>query len=82
MAFFALHDSVRFDCPKGSNGQNYVVFALYDDQWQANAAAGIDNAMITASVAAVPESEAYAMLLAGLCLLGFADKRRNAGNVT
>ena len=32
---------------------------------------------VTPSVAAVPEPETYAMLLAGLGLLGFASRRRN-----
>jgi hypothetical protein len=65
-----------------ADGQYYLVFALYEDAWQANAAAGIDNVMISADVAAVPEPETYAMLLAGLGLLGIVGKRRKADRRT
>ncbi len=37
----------------------------------------IDNVSLTVVTAAVPEPSSYAMLLAGLCAMGFIAKRRN-----
>lgn len=57
-----------------ANGQYYLVFAVQEDVWQANAAVGIDNVMVTS----VPEPETYAMMLAGLGLVGGIARRRKA----
>jgi hypothetical protein len=59
-----------------ANGQYYLVFALQEDVWQANAAVGIDNVVVTS----VPEPETYAMFMAGLGLMGVITRRRKASN--
>jgi hypothetical protein len=50
--------------PTGTTPGSQLFFVFYD------------NALVTPTIAAIPEPETYALLLAGLGLLGFAARRR------
>lgn len=55
-------NSIRFDYG--------AMQGIGDESW------GLDNVGLSATVAAVPEPETYALMLAGLGLVGFAARRR------
>lgn len=67
-----------------TNGKYWLVFGLLEntpDVAQAtNSAVGLDNISVTANIAAVPEPETYALMLAGLSLMGFVARRRQQRN--
>lgn len=52
---------------------------LYFQEYPAFASIAASNIVMTVQVAAVPEPGTYAMLLAGLGLVGIAARRRNSG---
>lgn len=58
----------------------YLAFGVSEDIGEDSSAAGIDNILVESvpvQVLSVPESETYAMMLAGLGLVGFMVARRN-----
>lgn len=62
VAIAAGANSIRFDYG--------AMQGFGDESW------GLDNVALTATVASVPEPEAYALMLAGLGLVGLAARRR------
>jgi hypothetical protein len=57
------------------NGEYFTGFRI--DTLGGGYLPGITNVAVGAAVSAVPEPETYAMLLAGLCLMGFMTRRKS-----
>ena len=64
----AFHGRMSFDFVQASNPTGPMNFVLFDG-------------LSVQQVAAIPEPETYAMLLAGLGLMGFAARRKRVGRV-
>jgi hypothetical protein len=69
---------VSYDLPGGAIGSNNFGIRFASFVTTANEYVKIDNVLVTGetSVAAIPEPEIYAMMLAGLGLMGFVARRR------
>lgn len=65
----------------GKVGSGYVFVNGFDwyDEVQPNNTTLLNNQINSINVSAVPEPESYALLLAGLGVVGFVAKRRKAG---
>ncbi|WP_334108142.1 PEP-CTERM sorting domain-containing protein [Methylobacillus sp.] len=64
---------VQYFSAAGSRPGSYMAYVEYDATFKLDA-----NGLLTYTVAAVPEPETYALLLAGLGLVGFAARRRKS----
>lgn len=80
---FSHYESVPYNCDSEGNNceyidePRYVQVAVYEDQGViGEASINLSSIRVVANVAAVPEADTYAMLLAGLGLLGWSTRRR------
>jgi len=61
------------------SGMNTLVFTVTNLAWPAGNPTGLRVEFLDSNVTAVPEPETYAMMLAGLGLIGFVARRRRIG---
>lgn len=79
---FSHYESVPYNCDSEGiceyrDEPVYVQVAVYEDQGViGDASISLSSIRVVANVVAVPEADTYAMLLAGLGLLGWSTRRR------